>query len=166
MAKGCACLGIVLIVLVVCGVIFAAVSHFIGQPNALRTSLASNTNDLTVGEALTVTLTVENVDVDAVTISGIGLGKSLLKGLSVESIEPRYRAIKKHDYPIYGEWSEYALDQTLLGGEKLDITLTLKAIQPGTYSGDITVWVESDFYGISMAQARRETLRLKVRQAG
>jgi hypothetical protein len=163
MAKGCACLGIVLLVLVICGVAVAAALHFVGQPNALRTSLASSTNDLTAGESLTVTITVENVDVDSVTIAGIGLGKSLLKGISLESITPNYRAIKKHNYPVYGEWSEYTLDQTLFGGEKLDITLTLKAVQPGTYSGDITVWVESDFYGISMAQAQRENLRVKVR---
>jgi len=77
----------------------------------------------------------------SVTISGIGLGKNLLNGVSVEMIEPNYRAVKKHDYPVYGEWNEYALDQTLLGGEKMDITLTLKAVRPGTYSGDITVWV-------------------------
>ncbi len=163
MAKGCACLGIVLLVLVVCGVAVAAVLHFVGQPNALRTSLASNTYDLSAGETLTVTLTIENVDVGSETISGIGLGKSLLKGLSIESMTPNYRAIKKHNYPVYGEWDEYTLDQTLFGGDKLEITLTLQAVHPGTYSGDITVWVKSDFYGISMAQARRENLRVKVR---
>jgi hypothetical protein len=160
--KGCACLGVFLLFLAACGLIFAVVSQFIGQPNAIQTTLAADKNTLAVGELLTITITVENVDVDSVTIAGIGLNKKLLDGASLETLDPLYRSIKKHSYPIYGEWHEYTLDQTLLGGEKLKITLTLKAAQPGTYSGDVTVWVESSFYGVSMAQARREHIEFKV----
>jgi hypothetical protein len=117
---------------------------------------------VSVNDQFTVSLTIENVSLDAVTIDGIGLDSHLLDGVSVMGMDPLYQSAETRNYPLYGKWTEYTLDQTLLGGEKLTATLTLTALRPGTYSGDLTVWVRSELLGMPFSQARRATLEFKV----
>jgi hypothetical protein len=115
-----------------------------------------------VGETFTVELTIENVDLDAVNINGIGVDQSLLDGLSVEQMDPGYRTVEERNYPVYGHWNEYKLNSSIFGGEKLTVLVTFRATKAGQYSGDISVWVDSDVFGLTVSRARRATLDVSV----
>jgi hypothetical protein len=161
--RGCWWTLLVLAILVVCvGGGAAVLLTLAGQPNSIRVKVEPDQNVVAVNDQFTVKLTIENVALDAVTIDGIGLDSHLLEGAAVTAMDPLYQAAQARNYPFYGKWTEYTLDQTLLGGEKLTATLTLTALHPGTYSGDLTVWVKSRLLGVPFSQARRATLAFKV----
>jgi hypothetical protein len=161
--RGCWWALLVLAVLVIClGGGAAILLTLAGQPNSIRVTVEPGRNVVAVNDQFTVSLTIENVSLDAVTIDGIGLDNHLLDGASVTAMDPLYQSAEARNYPLYGKWTEYTLDQTLLGGEKLTATLTLTALRPGTYSGDLTVWVRSKLLGLPFSQARRATLEFKV----
>jgi hypothetical protein len=154
---------ILLIALVVCGcIVGSTLITLAGQPNAIRTSLDTERVNVAANEQFTVTLTIENVDVDKVTINSIGLDGDLTDGATLVSMSPAYREVKEQDYPVFGKWTQYTLDQTLLGGDKLEVTLTFQAGQAGSYSGYIAAWVQRDFMGVAFEQARRESIKLVV----
>jgi hypothetical protein len=154
---------LVLAVLAICvGGGAAMLLTLAGQPNSIRVKVEPGRDVVAVNDQFTVTLTIENVSLDAVTIDGIGLESHLLDGAAVAVMDPPYQSAEARNYPFYGKWTEYTLDQTLLGGEKLTATLTLTALRPGNYSGDLTVWVRSKLLGMPFSQARRATLAFKV----
>ena len=161
--RGCWWALLVLAVLAVCVAGGAAVLLTLaGQPNSIRVKAEPDRDVVAVNDQFTVNVTIENVALDAVTIDGIGLDGHLLDGAAVTAMDPLYQSAEARNYPLYGKWTEYTLDQTLLGGEKLTATLTLTALRPGTYSGDLTVWVRSKLLGMPFSQARRATLAFKV----
>jgi hypothetical protein len=162
--RGCWWSLILLVILVVCAGGGAAVLLTLaGQPNAIQVKVEPDRDVMAVNDQFTVTLTIENVALDPVTVVGIGLDSRLLDGAAVTAMDPLYQAAEARNYPFYGKWTEYTLDQTLLGGEKLTATLTLTALHPGTYSGDLTVWIKNKLLGVSYSQARRATLAFTVR---
>jgi len=140
----------------------AVLLSVIGQPNSIRVRVEPDKTTLAVNESFTVKVTVENVDLEAVTLAGIGLEESLTGGLRVEGTEPPYRTAEAREYPVFGKWTEYRLDQTLLGGEKLVFTFTLTATQPGAYSGDVTAWIEDSLLGQSFERGRHAKLEFRV----
>lgn len=162
--RGCWWALLALAILVICvGGGAAVLLTLVGQPNSIRVTAEPDRDVVAVNDQFTVTLTIENVALDAVTVVGIGLDSRLLDGAAVTAMNPLYQAAEARNYPLYGKWTEYTLDQTLLGGEKLTATLTLTALHPGTYSGDLTVWIKNKLLGVSYSQARRATLAFTVR---
>jgi len=161
--RGCWCALLLLAILAVCvGGGAAVLLTLAGQPNSIQVKVEPDRDVVAVNDQFTVKLTIENVALDAVTIVGIGLDSHLLDGAAVTAMDPLYQVAKERNYPLYGKWTEYTLDQTLLGGEKLTATLTLTALRPGTYSGDLTVWIRNKLLGVSYSQARRATLAFTV----
>jgi len=134
-----------------------------GQPNEIRAKVTPATVAVAVSEEVTIELAIENVGLDTATISSIGVDQKLLDGVEVVSMTPAYRAARRRDYPLIGAWSDYKLDQQLFGGSVLTVTLVLRGVRPGTYGGDVTVWVESELFGLPFERARRESLNVEVR---
>ncbi|MBI5959141.1 MAG: hypothetical protein HY866_10425 [Chloroflexi bacterium] len=159
------CLAVLfLILLVVCGcVIGMTLLTLAGEPNAIRAHLEPDRLTAAANEQFTVILNIENVDLDKATINSIGLDSDITDGATLISMTPPYRKLQERDYPIFGKWTQYTLDQILLGGDKLEISLTFQAGQVGVYSGYVTVWVQNDLFGVPFEQARREALRFTVK---
>lgn len=162
--RGCWPLLVVLTALATClGLALALLIALAGEPNDIRVRLDANRRTVAANEEFTIQLNVENVSLDPVTLTGVGLDQSLLDGLEVVRTEPPFRAITERDYPIYGAWSEFSLTQDMPEGGVLTLTLTLRAAQPGLYEGDVTVWIENDILGIvPVSRARRAPLEIEV----
>lgn len=165
--RGCWLFAAVVLLFVLCTVVaLVALLTLLGETNAIRMTLNPARATVATGEVFTLSITIENVDLDEVQITGIGLDESLLDGMTVSATDPVYRSFEQRDIPLYGTWTEYKLDQTLLGGSTLTVTVQLQATEPGAYSGNVSVWIEGEEMGVSITRARRETFELEVRQAG
>ncbi len=161
--RGC-CLGLALLVtLAICvGFAVVLVAALRGAPNEIRTQVQVSQGSVASGDTFTIEISIENVNLDAVTITSVGLDDSLLDGFAVVSTDPPYRSVSKRDYPLLGAWHEYKLDQTLFGGDTLRVALNVQAVKQGSYSGDVTVWVEGNLLGVPFERARRDTLEFVV----
>lgn len=133
------------------------------EPNEIRTALTPARVGVVAGEPFEVTLTIENVSLDTVRITGVSLDGALSGAVRLEGMEPAYRAVRSRDYPLLGAWTEYALDQQVFAGDRLTVTLTLTAQQTGPVSGAVLIWVQNRFLGMSFERARREPLALDIR---
>ena len=163
MARGCVILGVLIVIGLCLVLVVAAIIHLGTEPNSIRVGARIDKSTVAAGETFTVEVTVENVDLDSLTITGVGLDQDLLKGAAVQSSDPAYRAVKARDYPVYGTWDEFTFDRDLAGGTTLVLTFTLTATQAGSYSGDVTVWIDSDLLGIvPLARAGRDSVRYEV----
>jgi len=150
------------VVVVLAGGALAVLLTLAGEPNSIRMKVEPARAVVPAGQPFTVTVTIENVDLEAVTVSAIGVEQSLADHVSVTQMDPPYRAAKERSVVLLGSWSEYTLDRHVLGGDTLTITFTLVADQPGTYSGQVTVWVQGKIMGMSIERARRETLSVEA----
>lgn len=164
--RGCSMTMLVLL-LVLAALVVAALFYLSGEPNTLAIDVNPQANMITRSESLVVNITVENVGLDPVTITGLGVDADLLDGAVVAETlinsQPVALAFEEKSYPLYGSWTEYALDWSLAGGATMDITLSLTSDEVGAYSGDISVWVEDDLLGLPLARAAREQLAFEVR---
>jgi hypothetical protein len=149
-------------VVVIGGGVFGGLSILSGEPNEIRASLDPAAITVAAGETTTVELTIENVDLNTVKVNGIGVAKSLLDGVSVEQMDPGYRDVNTRNYPLMGNWTEYTLDRSIFGGEKLTVVITFQGKTAGQYSGDVSVWIESSVAGLKVSRARRATLNVTV----
>jgi hypothetical protein len=149
-------------VVVIGGGVFGGLSILSGEPNEIRASLDPAAITVAAGETTTVELTIENVDLNTVKVNGIGVAKSLLDGVSVEQMDPGYRDVNTRNYPLVGNWTEYTLDRSIFGGEKLTVVITFQGKTAGQYSGDVSVWIESSVAGLKVSRARRVTLNVTV----
>jgi hypothetical protein len=149
-------------VVVIGGGVFGGLSILSGEPNEIRASLDPAAITVATGETTTVELTIENVDLNTVKVNGIGVDKSLLDGVSVEQMDPGYRDVNTRNYPLVGNWTEYTLDRSIFGGEKLTVVITFQGKTTGRYSGDVSVWIESSVAGVKVSRARRATLNVTV----
>ena len=156
-------LGVLGVLTLCCLGIAAGLRSFAAEPNEIRAVLDPARVTAAAGETFTVTLTIENVSLDAVRVTAIGLDEALGDVLRVEATDPAFRGTRARSYPLLGAWEEYALDQRVFAGEKLPISLTLTALQPGNVSGEVTVWVQDKLLGVSFERARRATLNVAVR---
>ncbi len=154
---------IVLGLLCVCvgGVVYFA-SSLVAETNTIRTEVTLDTETVVVGQTFTITVEVENVDLDAISIRAVGLDADLREGVEVVSIDPPFRATEDRSYPVVGDWTEYTLSRRVPGGETITITITLQASQPGFYSGDLSVWVEEDVLGMDISRARHDKIEFEV----
>jgi len=154
----------VLVALTLCGGgTGAGLLSLAAEPNQIRTMLMPARVEVTAGESFELTLTIENVSLDTVRITGVGLDGSLYDALRLERLEPAFQAVHTRDYPLLGEWTEYTLNRQVFAGEKLTVTLTLTALRPGLVSGDVLVWVQDRLLGMSFERARRELLAVDIR---
>ena len=154
---------VVLAVMVLCGGGAASVAlTALGEPNNIRIDVRVPEQNPVAGQEFTIEVEIENVDLDPAVITAIGLEQDLLDGLRVARTDPAYRSVEERDYPIYGAWSEFKIQQTVAGGSTLLVTVNVTAPTAGTFAGDLTVWVEADVFGFKLAQARRETLEITV----
>ncbi len=158
------CLALAIIAIVAACVVGTVVVYntLAGAPNEIRISAAVDQRVIAAHTPFTITVEVENVDLDTVTLKAVGLENDLLDGAAVVSIEPAARPAQKRSYPLMGDWTEYPLDRRLLGGDTLTLTIMLTATTPGAYSGKVSLWVEGDLLGISTSRARRATIEFEV----
>ncbi|MEW6578381.1 MAG: hypothetical protein AB1435_04210 [Chloroflexota bacterium] len=155
-------LGVLVVLTLCCLAIAAGLRSLAAEPNEIRATLDPARVTVSAGETFTVTLTIENVSLQAVRVTAIGLDEALGGALRVEATEPAFRGVRSRSYPLLGAWDEYTLDQRIFAGEKLPVTLTLTALQPGNTSGEVTVWVQDKLLGVSFERARRMTLDAAV----
>jgi hypothetical protein len=167
---GCWLMLIVLAALATCGGgVVAFLLYLGGDPNAIEILEDDFKAPETVAldETFAVEFTVKNVSLDPVTINGVGLDKSLLDGVEVVEISVEDQSVRlsteDRNYPLYGDWREYELDRDVPDGDTVAITFMFKATKIGIHSGDLTVWIESDFLGMPIARARRKALDFDVR---
>lgn len=144
------------------GGIVAVLLTLVGEPGEIRVSAALDRDTVAASETFTLTVEVENVDLDPVTLKAVGLDADLLDGATVTSVDLATGDPEERSYPLLGDWTEYPLERALRGGDKLTITITLVAATPGVYSGDVSVWVEGDLLGISTSRARRAAVEFDV----
>ena len=153
----------ILLVLALCGVVAAAgLLSLADEPNEIRAAIDPRRVTASAGETFTVTLTIENVSLEAVRLTAIGLDRALADTVRVEAMDPALRGVRQRSYPLLGAWDEYGLDRRVFAGEKLTVILTLTALQPGNVSGEVTVWVQDKLLGMSFERARRMTLDVAV----
>jgi hypothetical protein len=155
-------LGVLGVVTLCCLALVAGLRSLAAEPNEIRAALDPQRVTARAGETFTVTLTIENVSLEAVRISAIGLDRALSDAVRLEAMEPAFRGARARSYPLLGDWDEYGLDQRIFAGEKLTVSLTLTALQAGNASGDVTVWVQGRLLGLSFERARRMTLDVAV----
>jgi hypothetical protein len=161
--RGCWLIMIVGAALAVCGgAAVLLMTTVLGEPNEIRVDVQVMPDQPVAAQPFSVAVDIENVDLDPVTITGIGLDENLLDGLTLVSTDPLYRSSEDRSYPLIGNWTEYAFDQRLAGGETITVTLLLEAGTAGLYSGDVTVWIEADFLGLTLSRARRASLEIRV----
>jgi hypothetical protein len=149
----------------------ALVLYLGGEPNEIAVDIQPKTVALTRGddEPLSIEIEIENKSVDAVIISALGLDSKLMDSLEVVDLfvagNSELRKPKERNYPVYGNWTEYKIDQTIPEKKKLYLTLQIKArpdAEFGTYSGDLTIWVEDQVLGVSLSRATRSTITITV----
>ncbi len=164
---GCWILLVVLALLATCvGGIGAVILYLAGEPSEVEVEFAAG-QDITLAanaaEPATFAFTIENTNVDPITLTAIGLDTELLDGVAVVATTPAFRPPEERSYPLLGgDWMEYKYDRQLGGGSKLDVELQFKGLSPGSYSGDLTIWVESDILGFSITRARHYALDITV----
>lgn len=164
LVRGCMWLVVLVALVAVCVLAVSAAVHIGDEPDNIAVAVEMPQDSIAVGETLTLTVTIDNLDLNAVTIVGIGLDTGLLNGVTVQSSEPAYRGTKERSYPLYGDWTEFRLSRTLADGETLPVTLTLEGVAPGIYTGDLTVWIEGEVLGFfPLDRAWRDTVEFEVR---
>jgi hypothetical protein len=158
------CLAFVIIAIVAAFLLgtYVVYSTLAGEPNEIRIDATVDQQVIAANSPFTITVEVENVDLDTVTLKAVGLDEDLLAGATVVSIDPATRTPQENSYPLVGTWTEYPLARRLLGGDTLTVTITLNATTPGVYSGELSMWVEGDLLGINTSRARRTTLDYEV----
>jgi len=161
MGRGCLGLLILLIVLLVCLGVALVVYMFGTQPNTIQVQVVTPATTAS-GGPFTIDITIENVSLEPVTVASVGLDENILRGAEVVSSQPSYSSIKQRDYPYYGGWNEFMLDTELAPGETLMVTFNLQPKQVGSFSGDVTVWIEDPTFGLQLNRARREAVTFQV----
>ncbi len=153
-----------LVVLAALAVIVVVVlySLLLAETNEVRVTVHSSADVIPQGQPFTVTVTVENVELDPARISAVGLSSDILDGATVTATEPELAEVQSRDWYVLGAWDDYVTNQLVLGGDEMVVTFTLTAKQPGAYSGDVTVWVEHDVLGVRYERPRRERLEFQV----
>jgi hypothetical protein len=136
-------------------------SAWTGSPNEIRLEVTLSSPTVAVDEAFALEIQVENVTLDPVEINAVGLDQSLLDGVVVDRMS--LIASSEETSQPEGTWTDYALDHTLDGGDKLTIHYTLRATQAGTYQGEANVWVDSEVaLGVTRSKTRSESVEIRV----
>ncbi len=131
------------------------------DPNEIRLTINLSSPTVVSNETVTLTVEIENVTLDSVSVDAVGLEQSLLNGAVVEQMVLVIGG--QETLQPQGNYTHYTLNQTLDGGAKLTIRYTLRATQPGTYEGAAKAWVDSELaLGVTRSKARSESLQIQV----
>ncbi len=150
---------IALVVLVVSG--FVGWRAYTGETNTVRAQVTLEPAAVPLGEALTLTVRVENVSLESATVRGISFSDALAKAVTVQGTQPITRPVEHK--PLLGSaWTEYTLNQPLAAGNTLEVVFTLQPTAEGVFRGELNVWVEDTFFGLAHARAARVPLTLRV----
>jgi hypothetical protein len=159
MARGCAFLLIVVLIIVALGVI--ALLYMESQTNDIRIQVTPP-GQVAANGTFSIQITIENVSLDPLTVTGVSIDRSFLDGAEVISTEPTYKTAGERSYPVYGSWDEYSFGTDIPAGGRLVLTFNMRAsADPGVYSGEIGVWVDTDSL-LPINRARRETVEVEV----
>ncbi len=153
--------GSLIALVVIVGSGFVSYRAYTGETNTVRAEVSVEPATAPLGETLTLTVTVENVSLDTVTVRGISFSDALAAAVSVTETQPITRTAE-HKPLLGGSWTEYTLGQPLAGGNTLEVVFTLQAAAEGTFSGEISVWVEDSLLGVSHARAARVPVTLRI----
>jgi len=153
---------LLVIVLACLGLMLVAGYTLLSETNEVRVVLHSSADVIPQGQPFTVTVTIENVELDPVRVRAVGLGSRILEGASVTATEPALPEMQSRDWYVLGTWDDYATNKLVLGGDQMDVTFTLAATRPGSYSGNVTVWVENELLGVRYERPRHAKLEFKV----
>ncbi len=154
-------LGTLLAVIVVAGGGWLGYGAYTGEANTVRVGVTVEPTSAPMGEAVTLTVSIENVSLDTVTVRGVSFSDDLASVVAVVTTQPITRTAEHT--PLLGQkWTEYTLNQPLAGGNSFEVVFTLQAAATGTYSGEVSVWVEDTFLGLSHAKAQRVPVTLRV----
>jgi hypothetical protein len=158
MGRGCALL--LVLVLIVVALIAAALLYMESQTNDIRIQVTSP-SQVAANDTFTIEIVIENVSLDPLTVTGVSIDRSFLEGAEVVTTEPTYKTAGERSYPVYGSWDEYSFGTDIPAGGRLVLTFSMRAADPGVYSGEIAVWVDTDSL-LPINRARRETVEVEV----
>jgi len=140
---------------------FLGYRTYTDETNTIRAEVTVEPASAPLGETITLTVNVENVSLDTVTVRGISFSDDLAAAVTVTETQPITRTAEHS--PLLGQkWTEYTLNQPLAGGNALQVVFTLQAAAEGVYSGEVSVWVEDSFFGLSHARAARVPVTLRI----
>lgn len=93
-----------------------------------------------VGETFTIKVTVTDRSGQARRIHDLDIEQGLIEGASITSIAPRPATTTS----IFG-YASHTMNLAVPANGFTTVTFTLTATAPGTYSGDIDTYIDSDF---------------------
>ena len=158
MRRGCALLFILALIIV--ALVVAALLYMESQTNDIRVQVTAPAQ-VAANDTFSIEVVIENVSLNPLTVTGVSIDRSFLEGAEVVSTEPIYKTAGEKSYPVYGSWDEYSFGTDVPAGGRLVLTFTMRAADPGVYSGEIGVWVDTDSL-LPINRARRETVEVEV----
>jgi hypothetical protein len=159
MGRGCALLLVLALIVIV--LVAAALIYMQSQTNDIRVQVTAPAQ-VAANDEFSVEVLIENVSLEPVTVTGISIDRSFLEGAEVVQTEPTYRTAGESSYPILGSWDEYSFGTEIPAGGRLVLTFMLRAeSEPGVYSGELGVWVDTDSL-IPINRSRREVVEVEV----
>jgi len=96
-----------------------------------------------VGEQVSLVVRITNSLDRPRTLTSTDLDEALVKGLEVVSVEPV--PIEKSDAAVLGTWV-FSHQRPIGPGETVTVTFALRAAMAGTFSGNVTVYVDGDHF--------------------
>lgn len=160
--------GLLAVLVVGTGAVLGTVSYLGGEPASVEFEDVQSPNVIVVGEETELQFSVENKNVDPITITAISLDTSLLGGIEVMGVEVNGRALpdragEKQDGPMADERMQYTIDREVPDGSLMTVNVIIRGVTPGRYQGDVSVWVESDILGVvPYSRAARTGITLTV----
>lgn len=145
--------GLLAVLVVGAGAVLGTVSYLGGEPASVAFEDVKRPPMIVVGEETQLQFSIENKNVDPITITAISLDTSLLKGVDVVGVEVNGRALseragEKRDDLMAAERMQYKVEREVPDGELMTVTVMIRGVTPGRYKGDVSVWVESDILGV------------------
>ncbi|HEY5731219.1 MAG TPA: hypothetical protein VIS72_14290 [Anaerolineales bacterium] len=101
---------------------------------------------VSVGDDVQMTVSITNTSSETMKLSSIDFSLNYLDGFTITDVDPAYSDSGQYDSLGGGEtFQTYYFNQTIEPGETLTVIFNGKAVQPGEFSGDIDVCIDSDF---------------------
>jgi hypothetical protein len=97
-------------------------------------------NSVRVGETFTIKVTVTDRSGQARRIRDLDIEQDLLQGASITGITPKPATTTS----IFG-YASHTMNLSVPASGSTTVTFTLTATAPGSYSGDIDTYIDSDF---------------------
>ena len=121
--------GLLAVFVIGAGAVLGTVSYLGGEPASVAFEDIKPPAAIPVGGEAPLQFSIENKNVDPITITAISLDTSLLKGVEVVSVEVNGRPLseragEKKDDPLAAERMQYKIDREVPDGELMTVTVT------------------------------------------